>query len=248
MTYLATVLADAPDHYWRMADPGGFICHDIGSAPYTIEATTECLPYTGPNSDGGSLAVPGVGGPRTQQGILLPSPRTLECWIFPIGPPGLAIICGFNGIAANQWGLSTDATAHAAMSVNGTNVISATVITAEAWHHLVGTYDGTNARLYLDSILVAGPQAIAAPGNVARQICWGSNGTPANIMFGAISECATYPVALAAARVPAHFGAADNVPSSPVFRGGAFSTGSGQTSGGLPSDTAAILAAVRKSY
>lgn len=231
-----------------MADPGGFLCHDIGSAPYTIEATQECLPYTGPNTDGGSLAVPGVGGPRTQQGITLPSPRTLECWVFPIGLPTLAIICGFNGINANEWGLSTDAAGHAAMTVNGTNVISATVIVGEAWHHLVGTYDGVNARLYLDAILVAGPIVVAAPAANARQICWGSSGTPANVMFGAIAECATYPAALSAARVTAHFLAVDNVPSSPIFRGGAFSSGGGRSSGNTPADIASVLASVRKVY
>jgi len=247
MSYLTEVLADAPDHYWRLADPGGFLEHDIGSSPFTGVTPIETLPYTGPVSDGGAMAMPSLGGVRTLQGIFLSSPRTLECWYYPIISPASVFICAFDA-TVNEWGLSTDANTFVAMSVGNANLISSTAVTREHWHHIVGTFDGTNARLYMDALLVAGPTTMTAGANVARQIFWGSSPVPANIAYGAFAECATYPSALSAARVTAHFLSADQRSSSPVFRGGAISTGGGTGSTSLVADLSAVLAAVQKTF
>jgi hypothetical protein len=134
------------------------------------------------------------------------------------------------------------------MSVNGANVISGTVLVREVWHHIVGAYDGANARLYLDAVLIGGPTAIGAPANVGRQVCWGSSIITTGIAYGAIGECATYNAGLSAARVTAHFNAADNRSSSPVFRGGAISTGGGSGGSTLSVDLSSVLAAVKADY
>lgn len=249
MSYLTTVIADAPDHYWRAADPGGIFLHDIGSAPHTMLLPIDgSVPYTGPNSDGGSFGPTGNGGARAQETILLPSPRTLECWYYPIIVPKSVFLISFDGVAFNQWGLSTDANGHIAMAVNNTNIISAVIPTSEHWHHIVGTYDGTNGRLYLDAILVGGPTAIAAPANTARNFEVGANTNHTAIAYGAFAEVATYPVALSAARVTAHFLAVDNVPSTPVFRGPAFFSSGSDSSGDLITSINDILNSVRKVY
>lgn len=40
-------------------------------------------------------------------------------------------------------------------------------LSTSAWHHIVGTYDGTNSRLYVDGALVAGPTAFSGTGGSA---------------------------------------------------------------------------------
>ena len=49
--------------------------------------------------------------------------------------------------------------------------VPATTALNSAWHHLVATYDGTAARLYVDGILVAGPTTVvSAAGSAAITI------------------------------------------------------------------------------
>lgn len=154
----------------------------------------------------------------------------------------------FDGNPTNQYTLSTDANQHLAGTVGGVNSISATPVTREAWHHCVFTHDGTNIRVYLDAILVSGPTAAGAPVSVSRQIWIGSSGVPSGIAYGAMAEVATYPVALSAARVTAHFLAADQTTQAPVYRGLAYSTDNGQTQLIGSTDLSSVLAAVRKTF
>ncbi len=49
--------------------------------------------------------------------------------------------------------LVIDSNNKARMYVYGTNAISTTIVTDGEWHHLVGTIDGTNARIYVDGNL-----------------------------------------------------------------------------------------------
>jgi hypothetical protein len=76
------------------------------------------------------------------------------------------------------------------------------------WTHIVGTYDGIRARLYLDGALVASnpysgaldtyptPVTIAAFDNLPK--------TSANLFQGSIDEVAVYNTALSAERIAAH--------------------------------------------
>ena len=48
-------------------------------------------------------------------------------------------------------------------------VVSNTALIKENWGHLVGTYDGTTAKLYLNSILVGSQTASGAPNAVIRK-------------------------------------------------------------------------------
>ncbi len=46
----------------------------------------------------------------------------------------------------------------------GGQVDNATDHTTDTWHHLVGTYDGTNGRLYANGVLIGGPSALTFTG------------------------------------------------------------------------------------
>src|SRR5215468_592343 len=62
MSYVSTVIADAPLHFWRAADGGGQLAHDLGSRPWTIHCGSLLLGYTGVNSDGGAMFCAGNNG------------------------------------------------------------------------------------------------------------------------------------------------------------------------------------------
>jgi hypothetical protein len=95
------------------------------------------------------------------------------------------------------------------------------VLAVGTWSHVVGTYDGSLLRLYVNGALVAsvGAPTLASgsgPAFIGRLGAEGAN--PGLFPFaGLIDEVAVYPSALPAARVLAHYsGAATNVTTARV--------------------------------
>ncbi|MAI80564.1 MAG: hypothetical protein CL917_16605 [Deltaproteobacteria bacterium] len=77
-----------------------------------------------------------------------------------------------------------------------------------AWHHVVGTYDGTQARFFLDGVEVGSrvQDYVLNPGNLFAV----GNGTDGNSvtrvpLTGAVDEVAYYDYALSGDRVSAHY-------------------------------------------
>jgi hypothetical protein len=64
----------------------------------------------------------------------------------------------------------------------GTNTNTTIAAPASGWHHYAGTYDGTNARLYVDGVLVATSAAVIAPLDSAERIDL-AEGTLANFVM-----------------------------------------------------------------
>lgn len=232
MSYLSEVLADVPLHYWRMADPGGSLCHDIGSTPLHARGVggVPVLGYSGIASDSGSLDL-SLDGQYVNTGIPTPTPVnpvSLECWVWIFQRPG-----GNSAMLQprypNQMGL-VRLTGNWSFIYNDVSVPAVTLPTAQVWHHLVGTYDGTNARLYVDSILEA-TAAVAAMASASEIVEIGSRA--ALDIFGTcfIAEVAIYGSTLSPARITAHFLAADNRGASPVFSQAGVAPGGGGSGG-----------------
>ena len=236
MSYFSVVNADAPDHWWRCADPGGLVLHDIGS-PTRVLAYVKLfgsLPYTGPSSDGGSAFMQSgsAGGNNQIAEVLGPSSFSIEFWYF--APDQLATerdlveIFGSGRLAILDV-LSTGAVEFVIHGVPSNAGITSAVQTFNAWHHVVGTYDGATLRLYVDGAL-ATSTAIATDmtGTYAVYIAQNSTGGNGGPTF--LSDIALYGTILTPARVAAHFAAADLRTSSPVFQGnGIFPNASGGT-------------------
>lgn len=243
--YSAAVLADAPVHYWRCADPGGGLGHDIGSSPIAIHglgtAISAPFGYSGPVSDGGSmdLALVGqyanTGNPITVQ----TNPMSLECLYWNWQDFNTFCIC-LQVQSTNQITLLWTGTVWEFV-YNGAVVTTNHNGTAQHWHHLVATYDGTNARLYVDAF-AAGPTAVAPQAAISQIFEIGANFSLANFGQGFFAEVAIYASALSAARVTAHFNAIDQIGTVPVFQAAAGTPGGGTT------QLANILAAVQKTY
>ena len=84
-------------------------------------------------------------------------------------------------------------------------------VVANAWQHVAGVYDGTNASLYVNGALVAGP--ISAAGyqpntNPAAPLRIGATSFGNRTFDGAVDEVACFTNALSAATIYAHYRAA----------------------------------------
>src|SRR6185503_9088440 len=81
-----------------------------------------------------------------------------------------------------------------------------------AWHHLVGTNDGSSARLYFDGTLVAGPSPAPYAGGASAHPFWigagDDSGFADDTWPGSIDEVAVYGSALTATQVSNHKAAA----------------------------------------
>jgi hypothetical protein len=252
--YSSAVLADNPVHYWRMADPGGGIAHDVGSSPLHLHglgsAISQPLGYSGPISDGGSMDLcldgqyANTGNPIT----ITVNPFTVEMWYWnwqALAATRLLIQIQ----SANQIALFHDATLWRWL-YNGVQSTSNFHFTSQIWHHLVGTYDGANAKLYVDSTPAApaavAPQAAVSTimelsANAALGVVWGG---------GFFAEVAIYATALSQTRVSAHYVAADQQGQAPINLASGGGGGAPFTSalGTILSSTSDILAAVRKAF
>ena len=221
--YRATVLADSPIAYWRLGEGTGTTMVDqtgnhggayVGSptlgAPGAIFGDTDTAVTFGGAAN--------KYGQATGWSTIPTPPITIESWIKWDGttwPTDTSILGWFdqpNVKAARFWvtGNGTDninlrigfETGSAQWDWAGENT---------SWHHLVGTHDGTNARLYFDGQLVAGPVAVPFSGGASAHPLWigtGSHtGTTDASWPGSIDEGAVYNQALSAAQIQAHYAA-----------------------------------------
>ncbi len=256
------VHGDAPVHWWRCADPGGRVLNDIGSAtavPLGI-VLDGSLPYSGPASDGGAAVFGRTSNAGLNQCYLaVPShPFSLEAWLFPfdisnVGAVAFELQNGImNSIAAGAAFLSllmrTDGKFQFNFSGFGGNpsAIAAAASTFRAWHHVVGTYDGANLKLYVDGALSA-TTASAADASGSYDTIIGQTNGHVDSTIG-LAELAYYSTALSGAQVAAHFAAADSAASFPVYKGGgSYPTSSFGTSS-LLANILDVLNSVRKTY
>jgi hypothetical protein len=90
-------------------------------------------------------------------------------------------------------------------------IVSGPAVTLNAWTHLVGTFDGATARLYVNGVLAASSAGAAFAANTSAPLRFGagrSESAPAYFLPGSLDELAVYGSALSAARIQAHYAAA----------------------------------------
>lgn len=126
------------------------------------------------------------------------------------------------------------------------NWLVGSAVGVNQWHHVVGTYDGANARLWVDGVNTASVAvATDMSGNHQIFLAQSSGGTGSNVL---LSDLAIYSTVLSGARILAHFNAADQVNTLPVFKG----VGAGLGTTGVPTtqltDLADVLRSVRKTF
>jgi hypothetical protein len=248
LTYLSTVLADAPVHYWRMAEAGGWLAHDIGSARvHLASGYNSQLGYTGVANSSGSAFTAGGSGFETLDVVSQARPLTIELWVWPIYRAGvIESLFYWDGAGANSAFMYSDAAGKVNLGGTGVTLLtSGAALATQAWHHLAGVYAAGATTLYVDGVNVAA-NATQVTTPVNRRLGLGMQPADGQVWTGFIAEAAVYAAALTALRVAAHFGAQE-ITQPPNFNLG------GQPGGpaGLPAETGlnpAIYAAVHRDF
>jgi RHS repeat-associated protein len=215
-TYAANVSADQPVGYWRLGEASGQAADSSGNAhPSTI---ANAISYSTPGAIIGDTDN-SIGFNGTSSYLSIPytaslapaSAISLEVWLKTGANPGVIAILldSENGSFAKGAKLNFDTTGHAQFQLDPQVVITSGVLSLNAWHHVVGTYDGSNQRLYVDGALVGGPSPGTYVANDGGAITIGAstNGT-SNFWNGNLDEAAIYNYALTPARILAHYNSA----------------------------------------
>jgi len=241
--YPSTVLGDSPLAYWQFSETGvvannNYIATNLGSAATACDGV-----YTMGSYNGGTANIftmenqPGVMATDRSvlfngfnQYILIPAnstaasiapPFTVEAWINPANVTS-TLCCPLASIwrttvqaegwviyvSSVGWNLRTGAGA----SGYGVNITGGTPVVG-AWSHLMATYDGSNAVLYLNGAVVATGSNTAYAPNTAWAMGLGARGdaTGGGSGFpfpGYLDEVAVYPTNLPPSVASAHYRAA----------------------------------------
>jgi microcystin-dependent protein len=214
--YAAEVLADAPLMYFRLGESSGTVMTDSSgnnrNGTYSGGVTLG-TPGALLRDSNTAATFNGTTGLGTVADTTDLTAVTFEAWIKPSsGTTG--VICGReSAVSANRIGYiwMNGSKPEVVIFKNGStvgSVLSPTSINDGQWHHVVGTYDGTTIRLYVDGVQVGTPSTVvsgALPTADTNFVIGGRNG--AGEFNGPIDEVAYYTTALSAARVAAHYAA-----------------------------------------
>ena len=218
--YAETVLADSPIAYYRLGEPAGFsitTAYDWGGSA-----------FNGTISGGVTLGEPGAifNDPNTAMlfdgssgGIALPSGLnpsgwtsvTVEYWFNCTSITGLKRILSNSGTSGTNQGidsgLNTNAMTLFFFLGNGTTFgnTGTGALNLNQWYHIVGTWDGTTMRLYVNAVQVS---SASLSGSIAAASASLFLANRSGISFypGLLDEVAIYQnKALSQARITAHY-------------------------------------------
>jgi len=146
---------------------------------------------------------------------LLPRSLSIELWVSTKATSGYLI-----SDRLSSYGLRMTSTGKVSFSIatpdarsprhyGSSSLVSVHPLNDGLFHHVVATYDGSRARLYVDGNLAGSLRAtpIAYEPHIAAIA---SNGSPADFFTGSIAEVALYDQALTSTRVEEHYWAGRN--------------------------------------
>lgn len=243
--YSTEVLADSPLAYWRMGEGAGAgtMQDDSGNARtgsyqggghvFGVTGLLTGDPNTAINFNGSSSRADASNAAWMDVGTI-----TVEAWVKPDVTPAALFAIAFrdegNFTAGNtrsfQFAIpATTGRPYLSLwgSVGGvqTTAQATTGITAGVRAHVVGTYDGTNIKMYVNGALEATTALTGSLPTGSGSIVIGRNSSASNSFFdGVLDEVAIYSGALSAARILAHYTAGITDPT-PVLTGDLTGTG-----------------------
>lgn len=221
--YLSAVLADSPVAFWRHNESNGATMTDYMSALGGTYFNSPTFGATGPISDGATATT--FNG-TSQYGKVnysaLHSPTsavTVEIWAYKASWTTILGGIGPNRTESGGYGLwaglGTPNRVQFYVRRNGAyGIATAPSVLSAGWHHIVGTFDGRYAKLYIDGSLVSTDDAganyaIQYASNNALMVAADPDGSsnPTNYFAGTLANSAIYSTALSSTRVQAHYDA-----------------------------------------
>ena len=225
MTYSAEVLADSPAAYYRLGEPSGTTMVDSSGngrdGTYVGGGADLTLGATGLLTGDADTAI-SVGGAGTGYGTLAPAAWmtsltaiTLEIWLNPANITGTRLLFGRTNLSTNNnnnyQAYLSQSSGNLRFTVrHGSTLTDYTtpspVLTIGTRVHVVGTYDGSHARLYVDGVKVLETASTGAlsPGTTVN-LRIGRTDFAGSYAFGTLDEAAVYPVALSDERIARHY-------------------------------------------
>ncbi len=214
--YAAAVIGDRPLAYWKLDERSGVAAFDLRRRHSGRYRSGPRLgrPSLLPADPGGRSVRFRRGGERVvvrNGGSLEARGRiSIEAWIEPRALPRahrLALIAGEPGAFALrlEGHRLTFAVGHGRRGRRDSLRAPVGAVAVGEVHHLVATYDGTTARLFVDGVRVAGAR-IARPRLArGRNFAIGSAGRRQGQFLGVIDEVAVYPRPLTPAQASHHY-------------------------------------------
>ncbi|MFZ1459082.1 MAG: LamG domain-containing protein [Candidatus Saccharimonadales bacterium] len=225
MSYSTEVLADSPLAYWRLGESSGSTIVDSSGnsrdGTYAGSYTLGASGLLGGDSDTAVSTTAGIGSIAAASWMNVGSALSIECWFSTTTSGTLGLVGRTN---AGAFGSANTNTAR--IYLNSGQLIfqvftsvwqpAFTLQTTSAYsdglrHHVVGTWDGSTATLYVDGQVAASTAAsftIASSATLPFYI-----GKMAGFFAynGTTDEVAYYSTCLSAARVTAHFDAGGSI-------------------------------------
>jgi Concanavalin A-like lectin/glucanases superfamily/Fibronectin type III domain len=214
--YRSTVLADSPVSYWRLGETTGTTAADERAANPGVYQQSPTLGVASLlASDSANKAV-GFDGTNdriqvtSSSSLNLTSHLTLEAWIKPTALPSSgsfkSIISKAGSYSLQFNGPRLELTIIQSGTKRRLQAASGAIQTGHVYH-VVGTYNGTTQRLYINGSQVAS-QALSGGASVTgNSLFIGSWNLTSEFFKGTIDEAAVYGSALSASRVAAHHSA-----------------------------------------
>jgi|GEM_PF-2050454 len=169
--------------------------------PSPLAGTQNGKSMSFPGTGNSYIGIPTTGLP-TSNGHM-----SLECWLKVTAFPASSAVAVFIGTnsAGEAWQLQVDSVGHVALGLYGDTQTNGTqTIALNTWHHVVGTWDGTTMRCYVDGV------ANGTASGFIPNITYGgafiglqmSGTAPFN---GSVAEVALYGTVLSATQVSNHY-------------------------------------------
>ncbi|MDQ2826026.1 MAG: family 16 glycosylhydrolase [Actinomycetota bacterium] len=211
--YRAAVLGDGPAGYWRLGEASGTTAADsagadpgayrngvsLGASSLTSDTSDRAATFDGVND---SVSVPST------SALSPASTMTVEAWVRPAALPAAGTFAS----------VATKAESYA-LQFNGPRLEFTTMlngarrrvqapvgaVVAGQAYHVVGVYDGTTQRLYVNGVQVAATVFSAPMGVNTNRLVIGSWDTASEFLPGTVDDVAVYAKVLTPAQVANHY-------------------------------------------
>lgn len=222
--YRAAVLTDNPVGLWTLGESTGITATDEvagDDGDYSPSSsgswTGGVLGGGGPFSGGASADFDGSTGHVDAPLTVATAPVSVELWCNLDSTTDQVLVAAFQRSSANiNWIVRCVGGKFRFQAKTTGNVVhySSDVTASTGWHHLVGTFDGSTAKIYVDAVASSGigTAEYSSTGTAPAMRIGGwheaDGSTLGAATSGQLAWVATYDSVLSPARISAHYGAA----------------------------------------
>jgi hypothetical protein len=232
--YAATVVADGPVGYWRLGEPSGTSAADaVGTHTGTYAGgPTLGQPSLVSKESDPSVRLTGSSSVRIANAtdLQIGTPLSMEAWIKPTALPASGAYASvlskpesyslqFNG-SQLEFTVIQNGQRKRLKAPAGSIAVGQT-------YHVVGSYDGSTQRLYLNGKMVTSTALTGAATSTTSQLTIGSWDGGGEFFSGQVDDVALYAKALSATQVGNHYTAATGGPAPTTQTVSVTTTGTG---------------------